>query len=292
MNATIDRLAVEKQIRLEMQVSFDYQPWDVQKSLVDTRIRTLQAQQPAPPAEALVVRERVRPQPQHLPPPPLPKADADEAELRSALREAQRANAEALRKAEQAKVVVARAEEVLYECQTRIACFQELDKQVVGLRIEQFKDGAVEKIPYHIESALAERAKNLDRIEITAKALDRLKAEDKAAEREATLAFERLHYAARDVVVAATCNLLDELIEAEKVVSKLKSLLASCRLIGPPGVPPTQLPAEIMSIVNQEVPKPNENTEFVGVWNDWAQRLRDDADAMPDVELLINGHDA
>jgi hypothetical protein len=101
MNATKDRQAVEKQTSITSPGMFRSRSWTP-------------ASEPCRHSSLLTVnrlplstdiRERTKPQPLHLTPPPLPKADADEAELRSALREAQRANAEAQRAAEEAKAV-------------------------------------------------------------------------------------------------------------------------------------------------------------------------------------------
>jgi hypothetical protein len=292
MNAPINRQEVERQLRLQMAGAFDLQPYDVQKSLVDTRMRALQAQQPANAEQALVVRERVRPQPQHLTPPPLPKADADEAELRTALREAQRANAEAQRKAEEAKAVLARAEQHRNNCETQLIAYTELDEQATELRIKQFREDAYLDIPHHLSTAFRERGEVIDNIQIASKALDRLKAEDKQLEREATLAFERLCYAARDVAFGYVWKLYRELRDAEQGVLMLRTILASAKLVIP-GLPTMHPPAEILSAVNKlEVPAVSEDSEFTGVWSDFAMRLRDDADATPDVELLVNGDDA
>jgi MFS family permease len=67
--------------------------------------------------------------------------------------------------------------------------------------------------------------------------------EARNAEAAASLAHERVLYAARDVVFASAWRLLDQLREAEDVVTSLRNLLGSCRLIGPVGVPPMYLPS-------------------------------------------------
>src|SRR5262249_38482709 len=93
----------------------------------------------------------------------------------------------------------------------------------------------------------------------------------------------------RDVVFASAWRLLDQLKEAEDVVTNLRNLLGSCRLIGPPGVPPMHLPAQILdAVAKRGLTELNENSEFTGVWNDFALRLRSDPDAQPDTDLLLD----
>ena len=140
-----------------------------------------------------------------------------------------------------------------------------------------------------MQHALTERAQKLDEIEISRKALDTLTTEAKAAETAATIAHERVLYAARDVVFCTAWRLLDELREAEEVVNSIRSPLASCRLIGVPGVPPMHLPVETLdAIAKKERPEINEHTEFTGIWNDCAMTLRTDAAAQPSTELLLD----
>ena len=50
------------------------------------------------------------------------------------------------------------------------------------------------------------------------------------------------------------------------------------------------LPADIQTIVhNVEVKSVEADNEYTPIWNAWAQRLKDDATAKPDTDLLVNG---
>jgi hypothetical protein len=49
------------------------------------------------------------------------------------------------------------------------------------------------------------------------------------------------------------------------------------------------LPAQILdAVANRALPELNENSEFTGVWNDFALRLRSDPDAQPDTDLILD----
>jgi hypothetical protein len=288
MNAAIDRQAVEKQIRLEMQGSFDYQPWDVQKSLVDTRMRALQANQPASVEQVLVVRERVRPQPQHLTPPPLPKSDAAEKDLRQRLKEAQAEHEAAVAKVTEGKAFVERAQDHLSNHETKLAAYRELDVQAASLQVEQIKQQAHIDLPHHLQMEFRERGELIDRIQVASKALDRLQSEQKTAERESVLALERLHYCIRDVACCYAFKLLEQLADAEDSINGLRCLLASCHLKGPPGAP-LHLPPEVAAALEKrELQAPEASPEFSALWDDLAERLLTDADAMPDTDLILD----
>lgn len=292
MSTAIDRQQIERELRKTMPGTFDLQSPDVQRNLVDTRIRNLQATQTATPAEAAAIRVRQKPAPLHLTPPPLQSRHADETALRNALRDAQAAYQQCQRKSDQLRAVVERAQDSVNTHQAQLTAFAELNDEITALRVKQLKEGAFENIPYQLQHALTERAQKLDEIEISTKALDSLTTEATAAETAATIAHERVLYACRDIVFATAWRLYQELREAEDCVNSIRSLLASCRLIGVPGVPPMHLPAEILdAIAKKERPEINEHSEFTGIWNGYALRLRDDADAKPDTDLLLDDAD-
>jgi hypothetical protein len=289
MSAVIDRAAIERELRRSTDGAFDRAAYDLQRSMIDTRIRQIQAQQTATPDQAAVVRVRNKPQPAHMVPPPLPSADADEQELRDKLREAQAAYADVQARAEQAKEALARAEEHLRNSEAQLSAYDELDSQAADIRAQQLRDNAYLQIPHHLASAFRERGEVVDRIQIAAKAHATLQTEARNAEAAATIAHERVLYAARDVVFCSAWRLLDQLHEAEQVVVDLRQLLASCKLIGPQGVPPMYLPQPILDAVNKtDTPIVSDDSEFTGVWNDFALRLRSDPDAQPDTDLLLD----
>jgi hypothetical protein len=289
MSVAIDRAAIERELRKTTDGAFDRARYDLQQSMIDTKVRELQRQQPATPEQAAVVRVRTKPAPAHMTPPPLRPADADEQELRDQLREAQASFADVQARSEQAKEALARADQHLRNSEGQLSAYSELDAQAADIRAQQLRDDAFLQIPHHLASAFRERGEVIDKIQIAAKAYNTLQTEARNAEAAATIAHERVLYAARDVVFSSAWRLLDQLREAEDVVTNLRNLLGSCRLIGPVGVPPMHLPAQILeAVTRRELPELNENSEFTGVWNDFALRLRSDADARPDTDLILD----
>jgi hypothetical protein len=132
------------------------------------------------------------------------------------------------------------------------------------LRIKQFKLNAYPDIPYHLSTAFRERSEVIDKIQIASKALDRSKVEDRAAEREATTAFERPCYAVRDVAFAYVWKLYRELQDAEQGVLTLCTILASCKLVIP-DLPTMHPPAEILNAVTKlEMPTISEMASSLG----------------------------